>query len=92
MNDWESANASPSDLRAKPVISFICDLRLRSTEVAGLQLSDFDWRNDVHRTPTKRGGVQRIAHPPLSGVYANNGEFQISLGQIIFFRVTSCGS
>ncbi len=57
----ESANgSSPSDLRAKAVLLLFGIYGLRSSEVSGLQLSDFDWRNEVFSVKrAKRGGVQQ---------------------------------
>jgi integrase/recombinase XerD len=57
----ESANgSSPTDLRAKAILLLFAIYGLRSSEVSGLQLSDFDWRNEVFSVRrAKRGGVQQ---------------------------------
>ena len=57
----DSANGSSwSDLRAKPILLLFAIYGLRSSEVAGLQLSDFDWRNETFTVRrAKRGGVQQ---------------------------------
>jgi integrase/recombinase XerD len=57
----ESANgSSPSDIRAKAVLLLFAIYGLRSSEVSGLQLSDFDWRNEIFSVKrAKRGGVQQ---------------------------------
>ncbi|MBZ5687745.1 MAG: site-specific integrase [Acidobacteriia bacterium] len=57
----ESANgSSPSDLRAKAVLLLLAIYGLRSSEVSGLQLSDFDWRSEIFSVKrAKRGGVQQ---------------------------------
>jgi integrase/recombinase XerD len=57
----ESANgSSPNDLRAKAILLLFAIYGLRSSEVSGLQLSDFDWRNEIFSVRrAKRGGVQQ---------------------------------
>jgi len=53
--------SSPSDLRAKAVLLLFAIYGLRSSEVAQLQFSDFDWDSEtftVHRA--KRGGIQQF--------------------------------
>jgi integrase/recombinase XerD len=57
----ESASGSSwSDLRAKPILLLFAIYGLRSSEVAGLQLSDFDWRNETFSVRrAKRGGIQQ---------------------------------
>jgi integrase/recombinase XerD len=57
----ESTNgSSPSDIRAKAVLLLFAIYGLRSSEVSGLQLSDFDWRNEIFSVKrAKRGGVQQ---------------------------------
>ena len=57
----ESANgSSPTDLRAKAILLLFAIYGLRSSEVSGLQLSDFDWRNEIFSVRrAKRGGIQQ---------------------------------
>lgn len=51
---------SPSELRAKAILLLFAIYGLRSSEVAGLQLTDFDWRNETFSVRrAKRGGVQQ---------------------------------
>jgi integrase/recombinase XerD len=53
-----ASGSSPSDLRAKAILLLFAIYGLRSSEVAGLQLSDFDWRNETFSVRrAKRGGV-----------------------------------
>lgn len=55
-----ASGSSPSDLRAKAILLLFAIYGLRSSEVAGLQLSDFDWRNETFTVRrAKRGGVQQ---------------------------------
>ena len=52
--------SSHSELRAKAILMLFAIYGLRSSEVAGLQLSDFDWRNETFSVRrAKRGGVQQ---------------------------------
>lgn len=54
---------SPLDLRAKAILLLLAIYGLRSSEVTGLRLDDFDWRSEtltVRRA--KRGGIQ---HYPI---------------------------
>jgi site-specific recombinase XerD len=56
-----ASGSSPSDLRAKAVLLLFAIYGLRSSEVAQLQFSDFDWDSEtftVHRA--KRGGIQQF--------------------------------
>lgn len=57
----ESASgSSPNELRAKAMLLLFAIYGLRSSEVAGLRLNDFDWRGEtfiVRRA--KRGGIQQ---------------------------------
>ena len=56
-----ASGSSPSDLRAKAVLLLFAIYGLRSSEVAQLRLSDFDWESEtftVHRA--KRGGIQQF--------------------------------
>ena len=55
-----ASGSSPSDLRAKAILLLFAIYGLRNSEVAGLQLSDFDWRNETFSVRrAKRGGVQQ---------------------------------
>jgi integrase/recombinase XerD len=55
-----ASGSSPSDLRAKAILLLFAIYGLRSSEVSGLQLSDFDWRNETFSVRrAKRGGVQQ---------------------------------
>jgi integrase/recombinase XerD len=55
--------AKPSDIRAKAIILLLAIYGLRSSEVAGLRLSDFDWRGETFSVRrAKRGGIQ---HYPI---------------------------
>jgi integrase/recombinase XerD len=52
---------TPLQLRSKAILLLLSVYGLRSSEVAGLRLSDFDWRNEkltVRRA--KRGGIQHF--------------------------------
>jgi site-specific recombinase XerD len=52
--------SSPNDLRAKAILLLFAIYGLRSSEVSGLLLSDFDWRNETFSVRrAKRGGVQQ---------------------------------
>lgn len=52
--------SSPTNLRAKAILLLFAIYGLRSSEVAGLQLSDFDWRNEIFTVRrAKRGGIQQ---------------------------------
>jgi integrase/recombinase XerD len=52
--------SSPSELRTKAILLLFAIYGLRSSEVAGLQLSDFDWRNETFTVRrAKRGGIQQ---------------------------------
>jgi len=56
-----ASGSSPSDLRAKAILLLFAVYGLRSSEVAVLRLSDFDWHGEtltVHRA--KRGGIQQF--------------------------------
>jgi site-specific recombinase XerD len=56
-----ASGSSPSDLRAKAVLLLFAIYGLRSSEVAQLRFSDFDWCGEtftVHRA--KRGGIQQF--------------------------------
>ena len=55
-----ASGSSPSDLRAKAILLLFAIYGLRSSEVAGLQSSYFDWRNETFSVRrAKRGGVQQ---------------------------------
>ncbi len=55
-----ASGSSPSDLRARAILLLFAIYGLRSSEVAELQLSDFDWRNETFSVRrAKRGGVQQ---------------------------------
>jgi integrase/recombinase XerD len=56
-----ASGSSPSDLRAKAILLLFAVYGLRSSEVARLRFSDFDWYGEtftVHRA--KRGGIQQF--------------------------------
>ena len=56
-----ASGSSPSDLRAKAVLLLFAIYGLRSSEVAQLRFSDFDWHSEtltVRRA--KRGGIQQF--------------------------------
>ncbi len=57
----ESANGSaPNALRAKAILLLFAIYGLRSSEVAGLRLNDFDWRSETFSVRrAKRGGIQQ---------------------------------
>lgn len=57
----ESASGSaPNELRAKAILLLFAIYGLRSSEVAGLQLNDFDWRSETFSVQrAKRGGIQQ---------------------------------
>ena len=57
----ESASGSaPNELRAKAILLLFAIYGLRSSEVAGLQLNDFDWRSETFSVRrAKRGGIQQ---------------------------------
>jgi len=57
----ESASgASPNELRAKAILLLLAIYGLRSSEVAGLRLNDFDWRGETFSVRrAKRGGIQQ---------------------------------
>ena len=58
----KSANgSSPNELRAKAILLLFAIYGLRSSEVAGLRLKDFDWRNETFSVRrAKRGGIQQF--------------------------------
>ena len=60
----ESASGSaPNELRAKAILLLLAIYGLRSSEVAGLRLNDFDWRSETFSVRrAKRGGIQ---HCPI---------------------------
>jgi integrase len=59
MLSYDRKTTSPS-LRAKAILMLCSIYALRSSEVTGLRLSDFDWRNETFSVKrAKRGGYQR---------------------------------
>ncbi len=58
----ESASgSSPNELRAKALLLLFAIYGLRSSEVAGLRLNDFDWRSETFSVRrAKRGGIQQF--------------------------------
>lgn len=51
----------PEHLRAKAMLLLFTTYGLRSSEVVGLRLDDFDWRNEVFTVRrAKRGGIQQF--------------------------------
>jgi integrase/recombinase XerD len=57
----ESASGSaPNELRAKAILLLFAIYGLRSSEVAGLRLNDFDWRSETFSVRrAKRAGIQQ---------------------------------
>jgi integrase/recombinase XerD len=52
---------SPQDLRARAMLLLYSIYALRSSEVSGLRLEDFDWRNETFTVRrAKRGGIQQF--------------------------------
>jgi site-specific recombinase XerD len=51
---------TPEELRARAMLLLYAIYGLRSSEVAGLRLEDFDWRNETFTVRrAKRGGIQQ---------------------------------
>ncbi len=58
-----TTGSKPATLRARAVLSLCSIYALRSSEVARLRLSDFDWRDETFAIKrSKRGGLQ---HYPI---------------------------
>ena len=56
-----TSGTSPSDLRAKAIILLFSIYGLRSSEVAQLRFSDFDWYSETFTVRrAKRGGIQQF--------------------------------
>ena len=56
----ETTGTKPADVRARATLSLCAIYALRSSEVARLRLSDFDWREETFCIQrSKRGGFQR---------------------------------
>jgi integrase/recombinase XerD len=56
-----ASGSSPSDLRAKAVLLLFAIYGLRSSEVAQLRFSDFDWHSETFTVRrAKRGGIQQF--------------------------------
>ncbi len=52
---------TPVELRAKAILLLLCLYGLRRGEIIRLQLSDFDWRNNIFTVRrSKRGGLQQF--------------------------------
>jgi integrase/recombinase XerD len=52
---------TPLQLRSKAILLLLIVYGLRSSEVAGLRLSDFDWRSEIVTVRrAKRGGIQQF--------------------------------
>jgi site-specific recombinase XerD len=53
--------SSPQSLRARAMLLLYSIYALRSSEVSGLRLEDFDWRNETFTVRrAKRGGIQQF--------------------------------
>lgn len=53
--------STPQDLRARAMLLLYAVYALRSSEVSGLRLEDFDWRNEMFTVRrAKRGGIQQF--------------------------------
>ena len=56
-----ASGTSPLQLRSKAILLLLIVYGLRSSEVAGLRLSDFDWRSEIVTVRrAKRGGIQQF--------------------------------
>jgi integrase/recombinase XerD len=56
-----SRGTSPKDLRARAMLLLYSIYALRSSEVSGLRIEDFDWRNETFTVRrAKRGGIQQF--------------------------------
>ncbi|MDE1154406.1 MAG: site-specific integrase [Acidobacteriaceae bacterium] len=56
-----ASGSSPQGLRARAMLLLYSIYALRSSEVSGLRLEDFDWRNETFTVRrAKRGGIQQF--------------------------------